>query len=200
MENITKELEFRMARFLETRSRSRRSRGRDRSHNSLLFSLFHFAVCLSSLNSCCGLCLSFFFSLCFPFLRCPGLQAPLVIFLSFSNFVRCALPVGVFIFFFYAFPVVLGHPGWGHGSVLFQLRAGFSAKAGTFDFERQYSVLGVFPRFRGLEKHRKSKNKLLGNVLFVGAAEKEVRDRFFKMSGLPCLFNFRIPGWKKGAG
>ena len=76
MENTrTNVFEFRMAPCGETRSRTRRRRGRDRSHNSLWVSTFHFAVCLSSLNSCCGFCLSFSFSLCFPFLRYPGLQA-----------------------------------------------------------------------------------------------------------------------------
>ena len=76
MKNTRKKVfEFRMAPCGETRSRTRRRRGRDRSHNSLWVSMFHFAVCLSSLNSCCGFCLSFSFSLCFPFLRYPGLQA-----------------------------------------------------------------------------------------------------------------------------
>ena len=74
----------------EARSRTRRRRGRDRSHNSLWVSTFHFAVCLSSLNSCCGFCLSFSFSLCFPFLRCPGLQASLAGFVGpFVFFLLC---------------------------------------------------------------------------------------------------------------
>ena len=74
-----------------------------------------------------------------------------------------------------------------------QLRGGFPAKADTFDFERQYSVSGVFSRFGGFEKQRKSKKKLLGNLLFFGAAEKEVRDRFSRFLGslLDSIFESR---------
>ena len=88
---------------------------------------------------------------------------------------------------------VFGYPGGGHGRVLSQLRGGFSAEAGTCDFERQYSVLGVFSKFGGLEKPRKSKKKLLGNLLFFGAAEKEVRDRFSRFLGslLDSIFESR---------
>ena len=53
---------------------------------------------------------------------------------SFPVFVRCTLPVGVFSLIFRFF-FVFGYPGGGHGRVLFQLRGGFSAEAGTVDFE-----------------------------------------------------------------
>ena len=138
MENTRKKVfEFRMAPCGETRSRTRRRRGRDRSHNSLWVSTFHFAVCLSSLNSCCGFCLSFSFSLCFPFLRYPGLKASPAMFpLPFVFFfgvrvLLCFLRLFLLLFF------VFGCPWGGHGGALFQLWGVFSAKAGTSDFERQ---------------------------------------------------------------
>ena len=56
----------------------------------------------------------------------------------------------VFSVSFFQFFFDFGWPGGGPGSVLSEFGAGFSAQAGTFDFERQYSVLGVFPRFPGV--------------------------------------------------
>ena len=142
MENTRKNVfEFRMAPCGETRSRTRRRRGRDRSHNSLWVSMFHFAVCLSSLNSCCGFCLSFSFSLCFPFLRYPGLQASPAMFpLPFVFFSVCVsglvFPRRFLLLFF-----VFGCPWGGDGEPFFQLWGAFSAEAGTFDFDRQYSTV-----------------------------------------------------------
>ena len=50
---------------------------------------------------------------------------------------------------FFQFFFLFGWPGGGPGSVLSEFGAGFSAKAGTLDFERQHSVLDEFSRFRG---------------------------------------------------
>ena len=122
-------------------------------------------------------------------------RLPLAIFLEFSSFFRCALPVGVFslIFRFFWF---LGTLGEVMGGFFFSFGAVFSAEAGTFDFERQYSVLGVFSRFGGFEKPRKSYKKVLGIVLFFGAAENEVRNRFQDFRG-PVWSPFSSPGLKK---
>ena len=79
------------------------------------------------------------------------------------------------------------------GGFFFSFGAVFSAEAGTCDFERQYTVLVVFASFGGFGKHRKSKKQLLGNLLFFGAAEKEVRDRFSRFLGslLDSIFKSR---------
>ena len=73
---------------------------------------------------------------------------------------------------------------WGRSrGCLFQPWVIFFAKAGTFDFERQYSVLGVFSTFGGFPKQRKSNKKVLENLLFFRAAQKPVRGRFLSFVG-----------------
>ena len=87
---------------------------------------------------------------------------------------------------------VFGNPGGGHGRVLFQLRGGFSAEAGTVDFERQYNVLGVCSRFGGFENTKK-REKGIGKFVVFGAAEKRGRDRFSRFLGslLDSIFESR---------
>ena len=99
---------------------------------------------------------------------------------------RCLFPV--FLPFWVA-------RGWSRRS-LSEFGAGFSAQAGTFDFERQYSVLGVFSRFQAVEKRRKSNKKVLENLLFFQAAKKAVRGRFSSFLGslLDSIFE---PGAEK---
>ena len=87
-------------------------------------------------------------------------------------------PVAFFQFFF-----VFGWPVGGPGSVLSEFGAGFSAQAGTFDFERQYNVLGVFSTFGGFPKQRKSNKKVLDKLLFFQAEKKAVRGRFLSFLG-----------------
>ena len=79
--------------------------------SSFVLSLCFFAVCLSSLNSCCGLYSSFVFSLCFPFLRCPGLQALVDLFLEFFLFFSVRASSRCFQFHFFNFSSLSGALG-----------------------------------------------------------------------------------------
>ena len=89
----------------------------------------------------------------------------------------------VFSVSFFQFFFAFGCPGGGLGGAFFSLGSSSSAEAGTFDFERQYSVLGVFSRFQGILKRRKSNKKVLGNLLFFQAEKKAVRGRFLSFLG-----------------
>ena len=58
----------------------------------------------------------------------------------------------VFSVSFFQFFLAFACPGGGLGGAFFSLGSSSSAEAGTFDFERQYSVLGVFSTFGELRK------------------------------------------------
>ena len=87
-------------------------------------------------------------------------------------------------------------PLGGDGGALFQLWGAFSAEAGTFDFERQYSVSVLFSRFGGFQKHQKSDKKVLENLLFFALRKKRsgIDFRIFPDSLLDSISN---PGLKK---
>ena len=116
-------------------------------------------------------------------------------FSSFSCFFRCALPVGVFSFIFFNF-LRFGCPGGGPGGAFFSLGSSSSAKAGTFDFERQYNVLGVFSTFGGFQKQRKSNKKVLEKLLF-SELRKNRSGTDFPGFWAPFWTPLSIPGVKK---
>ena len=99
----------------------------------------------------------------------------------------------VFSVSFFQFFLAFACPGGGLGGAFFSLGSSSSAEAGTFDFERQYSVLGVFSTFGGFPKQRKSNKKVLENLLFFRAAQKPVRYRFSRFLGslLDAIFESR---------
>ena len=121
------------------------------------------------------------------------LQASLDLFLAplvvFSMCIFQLMFSVYFLLFFFAF----GCPGGGHGDAFFQLGGGFSAKAGTFDFERQYNVLAVFSASGGFQKQRKSNKQVFENLLSFRAAKITVRYRFSSFLGslLDSIFESR---------
>ena len=99
----------------------------------------------------------------------------------------------VFSVSFFQFFFAFGCPGGGPGGAFFSLGSSSSAEAGTFDFERQYNVFGVFSTFGGFPKQRKSNKKVLENLLFFRGAQKPVRYRFSRFLGslLDAIFESR---------
>ena len=100
-----------------------------------------------------------------PLSRFTGFGGPLS--LAFLVFFGARFQ-SVFSVSFFQFFFAFGCPGGGLGGAFFSLGSSSSAKAGTFDFERQYSVLGVFSTFGGFPKQRKSNKKVLKSVVFSG--------------------------------